>query len=267
VFRARNYYSIEYKKPWLEILTKAKNNTVGYFSAPPKPAGRPGRQAFYGEKVHLQECFDHPHLFETVTCQVYGKTETIQVMTLKLLWRPIANYVLFVLAVTSKGPIILMSSDLEILAVNAIELYCARTRIEILFSVLKHVIGAFKFRFWTKNLPKHSRRPFPNRDLKAPQPNHTNTIQACWQAYETFVLCASIAVGLLQFIALNFQDTVWAEHRLYLRTQSRDLPSEKTVKQIIAQLFIMQFFRLGQNGIIQQIRFYLMTVSDEIDDD
>ena len=102
-----------------------------------------------------------------------------------------------------------------------------------------------KFRFWTKSLPKHSRRPVSNR----------------------FVLCASIAVGLLQFLALNFQDTVWAEHRLYLRTQSRDLPSEKTVKQIIAQLFIMQFFRLGQNGIIQQIRFYMMTISNEIDDD
>jgi hypothetical protein len=56
-------------------------------------------------------------------------------------------------------------------------------------------------------------------------------------------------------------------NRLYLRTQSRDLPSEKSVKQIIAQLFVMQFFRLGQNGIIQQIRFYMMTISDEIDDD
>jgi len=117
VFRARNYYSIEHKKPWVEILTKAKNNTVGYFSAPPKPAGRPGRQALYGEKVHLQECFDHPHLFETVTCQVYGKTESIQVMSLTLLWRPIADYVLFVLAVTSKGPIVLMSSDLTLSAV------------------------------------------------------------------------------------------------------------------------------------------------------
>ena len=58
------------------------------------------------------------------------------------------------------------SSDLMLLAVDAIELYCARTRIETLFSVLKQVIGAFKFRFWTKNLPKHSRRHFPNRDLK-----------------------------------------------------------------------------------------------------
>ena len=57
-----------------------------------------------------------------------------------------------------------------LLAADAIELYCARTRIETLFSVLKQVIGAFKFRFWTKNLPKHSRRPLPNRDLKRHNP-------------------------------------------------------------------------------------------------
>ena len=114
------------QKPRVNPPIFAANNTVGYFPAPLKPAGRPGRQAFYGEKVHLQECFNYPHLFETVSCQVYGKTESIQVMSLTLLWRPIADYVLFVLAVTSKGPIILMSSDLELLAVNAIELYCAR---------------------------------------------------------------------------------------------------------------------------------------------
>jgi hypothetical protein len=88
----------------------------------------------------------------------------------------------------------------------------------------------------------------------------------CWQAYEIFVLCASIAVGLLQFIALNFKDTVWSQHRLYLRTQSRELPSEKTVKQIIVPLLIKQFFQPDKIGIIQQIRCYWMTVFDEIDD-
>ena len=162
---------------------------------------------------------------------------------------------------------VFLTSDTNLSSAAILELYALRWAIEILFPVLKHVIGAFNFRFWTKSLPKHSRRPFPNRDLTAPQPHQIGTILACWQAYETFVLCASIATGLLQFIAINFQDTVWAEHRLHFRTQSRDLPSEKTVKQIIAQLFVMQFFRLGQNGIIQEIRFYMMTISDEIDDD
>ncbi len=162
VFRVCQYYAVEYQQAWIHIVVKAKDNYVGYCPAPKKPASRRGRQALYGDKICLKECFDHPHLFETASCNVYGKTETIQVMTLALLWKPIADTVLFVLAVTSKGPIILMSSDLTLTAVQAVELYCARTRIETLFSVMKQLVGAFKFRFWTKSLPRHSRRPFPN---------------------------------------------------------------------------------------------------------
>ncbi len=266
VFRACRYYSIEHKKPWVEILVKAKKHYVGYFPAPLKPVGRRGRQALYGEKVHLKECFDHPHLFETVECRVYGKIEDIQVMRLTLLWRPIADYVLFVLAVTSKGPIILMSSDLTLSAAHAIELYCARTRIETLFWVLKHLLGAFDFRFWTKSLPRHSRRPFPNRLLKTPQTHQIKTVKACWQSYETFVLCACIAVGLMQFISLNFGNDVWSKHQLYLRTRSRELPSEKTVKQVLVASFTKQFLRLGKNTIIDEISHYFLKVSDEVDD-
>lgn len=266
-FRACRYHSWAFKKPWVEILVKAKKTYVGYYPAPPKPHSKRGRQAVYGEKVYLKECFDHPHLFQTERCHIYDKIEEVRVMSLILLWKPIADRILFILAVTSKGPIILMSSDLTLSAVQALELYCARTRIEIMFSVLKHLLGAFKFRFWTKSLPKHSRRPFSNRQLKAPPPSQVRTVQACWQAYETFVLCAAIALGLLQFIALNFETAVWSKHALYLRTQSRTLPSEKTVKQVLAPQFAKQFFQVGQITIIEQIRAYLLTVSGEIDDD
>jgi hypothetical protein len=188
-------------------------------------------------------------------------------MTLALLWKPIAGTVLFVLAVTSKGPIILMSSDLTLTAVQAVELYCARTRIETLFSVMKQLVGTFKFRFWTKSLPRHSRWPFPNGQLKAPPLQNVKTVRVCWQSYETFVLCACIAVGLLQFILLNFGADVWSRHQLYLRIQSRDLPSEKTVKQVLIPTFVKQFLRVGQNTIIEEIRLYLLKVSDEIDKD
>ena len=43
-----------------------------------KPAARPGRQAFYGEKVYLKECFDHLHLFQTVSCQLYSARSTFR---------------------------------------------------------------------------------------------------------------------------------------------------------------------------------------------
>ncbi|MGF1612598.1 MAG: hypothetical protein ACFCVA_01460 [Gammaproteobacteria bacterium] len=55
--------------------------------------------------------FDDPHLFNEVTAQVYGKTETIRLMAAPLLWKPLGDWVLFIWAITSRGPIVLMCSD------------------------------------------------------------------------------------------------------------------------------------------------------------
>jgi hypothetical protein len=264
VFRlARSVYSMALKQPYLHILVRAKKNYVAYFPAPPKAPHRRGPQPLYGDKVHLMECFDHPHLFHTVTCRVYGRLEAVQLMSVALLWKPLGDWLLFIWAITSRGPIVLMSSDLRLSPTTALELYCVRTRIEIMFDVLKNLLGAFCFRFWTKRLPRHSRRPRANRYLKAPLPQYLPTVEACWQAYETFVLCAAIAQGLLQLIALQFGSLVWQHHRLYLRTQSRELPSEKTVKQVLAPVIVKQLIYLPQNSLIAQIRRYFAGVEDD----
>jgi hypothetical protein len=264
---ARSVYSIALKQPYLTILVKAKKSYVAYFPAAPKPPHRPGPQARYGEKVHLIECFDHPQLFQTVSCRVYGNLEAVQLMSVQLLWKPLGDWLLFIFAVTSRGPIVLMSSDLTLSPITAIELYCVRTRIEIMFDVLKNLIGAFRFRFWTKKLPRHPRRPTANRHLKAPSPEHLPQVQACWQAYEIFVLCAAIAQGLLQLIALQFSSVVWQHHILYLRTQSRPLPSEKTVRQVLAPLMVKQLINLPQNSIIQKIQRCLTAAEEDEPDD
>jgi hypothetical protein len=92
VFRlARSVYSIVLKQPYVAVLTRAKKNYVGYFPAPPKPSPRRGPQPRYGEKVHLRECFDHPHWFHTVHGHVYGRLEPIQLLSLPLLWKPLGD--------------------------------------------------------------------------------------------------------------------------------------------------------------------------------
>jgi hypothetical protein len=217
--------------------------------------------------IDLMECFDHPHLFHTVTCQVYGKLEVVQLMTATLLWKPLGDWVLFIFAITSRGPLVLMSSALTLSPTTAIELYCVRTRIELMFDVLKNLLGAFCFRFWTKKLPRHPRRPTANRSLKAPLPPHLPTVEMCWHAYETFVLCAVIAQGLLQLIALRFDSLVWQHHTLYLRTQSRPLPSEKTVKQVLTPLLSKQLADLSQNSLIQKIQRYFAAPDEDPHDD
>jgi hypothetical protein len=265
VFRlARSVYSIALQQPYLQLLVRAKKHYVGYFPAPPKAPHRRGRPPSYGDKVRVQECFDHRHLFDTVDCQVYGQREAVELLALPLLWKPLGDWLLFIFAVTSRGPIVLMSSDLTLAPATAIELYCVRSRIELMFDAMKNLLKAFCFRFWTHALPRHPRRPRANRYLKAPAAAHRHTVEACWQAYETFVLCAAIAQGLLQLIALRFGSLVWQHHRLYLRTQSRALPSEKTVRQVLAPRLIQQFVHLPQNSILQKIQRCL---DDEEDDD
>jgi hypothetical protein len=267
VFRlAQSIYSVALKQPYLQILVRAKKNTVAYYPALPKPPGRPGPQPKYGQKVFLYECFDHPQLFHTTECTLYGRTETVQLMTLELRWKPLGEMLLFIFAITSRGPILLMSSDRTLVPTTALELYCVRTRIEIMFAMLKTLLHAFCFRFWTQALPKQPRRPRANRHLQRPNDQALPTVRACWDAYERFVLCACIAQGLLQLIALRFHDQVWQHYTLYLRTQSRWLPSERTVKQVIAQRITQQFFILPQNSVIAKIQ-YAFDRADKLDHD
>lgn len=255
VFRlAQSVTSIALKQPYLVILARAKKNYVAYFPAARKPTGRPGPQPRYGEKVHLMEVFDHLHGFDEVECCVYGRRESVRLMSVPLLWKPLGDALLFIFAITSRGPLVLMCSDLRLSPITALELYCVRTRIEILFAVLKQLLGAFCFHFWTPHLPRHARRPTRNRSLKAPVAERQPTVAACWRAYEVFVFCALVAQGLLQLIALRLGAEVWQQHHLYLRTRSRDLPSEKTVRQVLAALILKQLLDLPKNNLIAQIR-------------
>jgi hypothetical protein len=84
------------RQPYLQILVRAKQNYVGYFEAAPKPANRPGPQARYGEKLPVMSGFDHPHLFHETAAKVYGKTETVRLMSAPLWWKPQGNWVLFI---------------------------------------------------------------------------------------------------------------------------------------------------------------------------
>jgi len=99
--------------------------------------------------------------------------------------------------------------------------------------------------------------------LKAPVAEHQAAVATCWHAYEVFVFCAVVAHGLLQRIALRFGAEVWQQHHLYLRTRSRDLPSEKTVRQVLATLVLKQLLDLPKNSVIAQIRTLFRGTQEE----
>ena len=112
---ANSHWSIKFRKPVVSLIVRAKKNFVAYFEAEVKP-GAKGRPRKYGEKIVLMELFDHMEAFEKSECSVYGKTEEVSALAINLLWRPTGDLIRFVLARTSRGPIVLMSNDLQIAA-------------------------------------------------------------------------------------------------------------------------------------------------------
>jgi len=227
---------------------------VAYFEADKIQEKKPGRTPKYGKKVILTELFDHIHLFSKMPCMIYGKLENVSILSIDLLWKPTGKIIRFVLAISSHGPIVLMCSDLSQNPILALELYCMRTRIETMFDMLKNLIGAFHYRFWTKRMPRHPRKPIRNKDLKQPCSTAIPKVKSCWEAYERFVMMGAISLGLLQIIAIKFNDTIWKNFDAYLRTQSRNLPSERTVKYVISRLLIQDLCISAPSRIIRKIK-------------
>jgi len=252
---ANSFWSLELKKPFVTLIIRAKKNCVAYYAAK-APQGKkgPGRPKKYGEKIKLTDLFELPHLFSTAQCQVYEKMEDITFLAVNLFWKPTGEKIRFVLAVTSRGPIVLMCSDLCQDPLLAVRLYCLRTRIEIMFDMLKNLIGAFSYRFWSKSMPRHSRKPKKNKDLITPSSEDIKTVKLCQDAYERFTMSAAIALGLLQLISLKYPQAVWNRFDVYLRTRSRELPSERTVKFVMTRLLVSNLCIVAPVAIIRQIK-------------
>jgi hypothetical protein len=251
---ANSVWSMALKQPYLTILTRAKKSYVAYLEplAPsPTPRGRPKK---YGDKIKLKTIFEtYQDQFLQAECQLYGHTEMISYLARNLLWKPIKGPVRFIFAITSRGPLILMCSDLTMAPLLAIELYGARVRVETLFAMLKGVLGAFAYRFWSKYMPRHSRKPKKNVDLKRPQSQHVPAVQQTWLACERFVMLGCLAVGMLQLMSLKFHGAIWDSFTAYLRTRSRALPSERTVKEVLAQELLRDFHHVKPSAMMQEI--------------
>ncbi len=198
--------------------------------------------------------FDNPDNFEKVKCQVYGRVEEISITAINLLWKPTGGFIRFVLAVSSRGPIVLMTNDLNADPVMIFRLYCFRIRIETMFDMLKNVMFAFNYRFWSKLLDRHSRKPKKNSELKKPKNSAIKTVRGCWEACERFVMFGAIALGILQMLSLKFRDSIWNEYHAYIRTRSRALPSERTVKHVVAGMIVKNLYKFAPNAIMREIQ-------------
>jgi hypothetical protein len=69
-----------------------------------------------------------------------------------------------------------------------------------------------------------------------------------------FAFLAIISLGLLQIIALKYSELIWEKYEGFIRTRSREIPSERTVKSVISNLLVINYRSFAPNGILGKIR-------------
>jgi hypothetical protein len=238
----------------LHILTRAKKNIVAYRLPPPTRAPRRGRRRVYGQKLKLTNLFDlRPGDFLSAKALVYQQQETVRYLVLDLIWKPAKGLVRFILIETSRGRLILMSSDLTLGALQALSLYTARVRIESLFASVKNLLGGLAYHFWSKYLAPASRRPTRGTH-PAPVSSRPDRTANTWAAIEKFMALHLIVLGTLQLLAATCADAVREHARCWLRTPSGSVPSDFVSRTALANLLHADIRGLGKNPVTESIR-------------
>ena len=145
-----------------------------------------------------------------------------------------------------------MGSDLTLGARDMILAYSYRFKIEVSFKVLKHLIGAFFYRFWTGAWPRIGRAT--NSDLSTVNDlRRQRLIAETTDAIEAFVNFGCIATGILQILALNCHETIWRCYMGWLRTVSSMIPSEEVVQSVVQQEYYHNFRAFSTDAIYRII--------------
>ena len=220
----------------LEIITRAKSNTVAYTTAPAvnERRGR-GRPRKYGDKVEMQSLFDlEADKFVEANIVLYGKKEKVRILLRDLFWKPCQRTIRFVLVELGGSRLILMSSDLALESEDIIKLYGLRFKIETGFNELKNELGGFDYHFWTYALPKKSKW----KDHELPTDKKSLLlISRTRQAIEMHVCLTCIASGILTILAFTHNRKIWASFSGWLRTVRTIIPSTATTRQTLRQEF------------------------------
>jgi len=241
---------------FVHVLTRAKKNVVAYGNPPKKKKHQRGRNKKYGKKIKLATLFDsnaNGYDFQTSKADIYGHRETVRHLVLDLLWKPVQGRLRFILVETSRGPIILMTSDLTLDPATAIQLYCRRVTIETMFDTLKNTLGAMAYHFWSHYLSPASRRPKKNENQEQNSSHPTQTRNTL-AAIEKFVNVQLLVLGMLQLIAKQFPAEVKTKARCWLRTFSANTPSEFVTRTALVNVIKNNLHGFAKDLIRQLIR-------------
>ena len=211
-------------QPWVHLITKAKSNYVAYSDKERKKSN----------KIKLSDIFGQSGLFLAASHPVHTEKEILYYCR-DLYWSGVTGLIRFVWVIDGKNHFVLMCSDINLSPLDVLRGYGLRSKIETAFLVLKHIIGGFRYRFWTKfqdALPKNK------KEGVLPVLSDRKRAEKCLKtlrAIERFVNLAIIAQGILQYFAISRTSAVWRIHAAtsWLRAYSSDIPSEETVKRAL----------------------------------
>ena len=168
---------------------------------------------------------------------LYGQRQTVYYQCFEFYWDSPDELVLFVLTQLPNGKqIILLSSDTTLTGMQVIEAYGWRFKIEVSFRSLVQLLGGFDYRFWLRSMTRASSWP-KNLVLADFDADFQAKVAIKVEAFERFVNLNAIALGLLQVLALELPNLVWAHFPQWFRTLPKHgLPSEQIVRMALQHL-------------------------------
>jgi len=233
----------------LQVIVRAKGNVVAYEDPPKQTTRKRGRPKTYGRKLRLAELFGTRIAeFQQIEVETYGKKRAVSCLCLDLTWKPVKGKLRFVLVIDGASRFILMCSDLLLDPSLIIAGYGYRFKIEVCLKILKLLIGTFCYHFWTAAWPKRDKQGKCNLEMVTDKKDQSRIVKAT-RAIEAFVNFGCIATGILQLLALKYDQFVWKNYRGWLRTRTSDVPSEETVLSVIRESFFHNFHLFSDTAI------------------
>ena len=212
------------------LVTRAKTNVVAYLPVPKLACPGKGRPRIYGEKVHLKDMAADDGAFTSAPSPVYGERDVmVRFRVLDLLWKPVGRVVRFcIVRHPVRGTIFLLSSDTSLSALEILQLYGYRFKIELGFRQAVHVVGAYAYHFWMAGM-KPLRRGGGDQYLHRASDAYRAGVRKKLRAYHVHVQLGCIAQGLLQHLAINHTAEVWHCFRSWLRTMNPAMPPSELI--------------------------------------